>query len=216
MPAPAAPAPVPSPTPDPRLPDMTGSVLVNLEDKILFSGLSDLAGNIFLPLVGDPKVVLHLPLSRSTLLSGNILFGFEDKQGFWGTQVPSFEGTGNLSSNTLDITFADDQNLFRVVGSLSGETLNGTIYYRVRTDTDPKISFTFPNSSGGSNVQSFNYCTKITVQCIVPGNPSYTIACPNQPIVDTATPCKNFMNTTDASVKKLGTFNTIYSNWTTL
>jgi len=229
-----APAPtLPTPTVDPRLPDMTGSVSVKLTDKVNYTALSDLAGNVFLPIVGDAKVVMHLPQSRATSIYGDILFGFEDNQGFWGAKLPSFDGTGSLkldpSDNItkLDMIFADDEMLFHVVGSLSktSDLLAGSIYYRLRQTNDPKISFTLPNSNGsGSSVQSFPYCTKIEFKCTVTYPVGYTgptgtnnsTVCPNQPVIDTATPCKTFMSITDSAVKKLGTFETKYTNWTTL
>ncbi len=228
-PAPVAPAPVPTPTPDPRLPDMAGSVAVNLTDKVNYIGLKELAGNVFLPVVGDARLVLHLPNSRTSLKGSDLLFGFEDNQGFWGASLPSFEGTESLntaiSTDNFDITFADDETLFRVIGTMLNDKLTGKVYYRVRKSTDPKISFTLPTTNGGSSVQSFNYCTKIEFKCSVTypygytgptGTGTNTSVCPTQPVIDTATPCKTFMSTTDSAVKKLGTFETKYSNWTTL
>lgn len=229
-PAPSTPAPAtPTPTPDPRLPNMTGSVSVNLTNKTTYQGLKDLAGNVILPVVGDVKFVMHIPNSRTNIKGSDMLLAFEDNLGFWGASLPSFEGTETLntsaSTDNLDIIFADDETLFHVIGKITNDALTGSIYYRVRTATDPKVSYTLPAANGGSTVQTFNYCTKIEFKCSVTypygysgptGTNSNTTVCPNQPVIDTATPCKNFMSITDTSVKKLGTFETKYSNWTTL
>lgn len=220
------PAAIPTPTPDPRLPDMTGSTVVFLSDKANYSGLSDLAGNFFGPLVGDARLVLHLPKSRTQAIYGDMTFGFEDNQGFWGASLSSFDGANSLAANKLDMIFADNELLFHVIGTLSGDKLVGSIYYRVRLPSDATIRYTvnIPNY-GNYTTDPLPYCVKPNIQCTVSypagyngpsGTQNTTTSCPNLPVIDSATPCKTFMATTDSNVKKLGTFDVNYSNWTTL
>ena len=174
----------PAPTTDPRLPDLSHAVPINLHDKTTYQGLQDLAKTVFPPLVGDPLVSMRLTNTRDTNISGSILIAFEDRMGFWGASLDSFEGTGYRDSQRLDIIFADDEFALRAVGALSIDDLTGVIYYRLR-------------QTGDTQCKKF-ICTGW--------------GCPTSQ--DLASICRTYMNTTDAHVKELGTFRTKYSNWT--
>jgi hypothetical protein len=187
--------------PDSRLPNLDGAVAINLVDKVTYKGLEDLAGNLFLPIVGDAKVKLELPKSRTADISGKILIAFEDKLELWWAVLESFPGTGTRSSTQLDIVFADDELVIRTVGNLSGDNMDGNIYYRIKKSGE-------------------DACVKKQVTCewVYPTGyfkPFGSSSCPvTQP--DTATPCKAYMNLNDSSVKKLGTFKGKYSSFATL
>lgn len=214
------------PTTDSRLPDLSTASAINLTDYTNFTGLIDLAGNMFPPLVGDPKIILHVPANRSQYLyNGDVLVAFEDKQGFWGAQLSLFAKstinaydpstktltnsqftTGFLIGNTLDMTFGDSELIVRVTGTVNtAGDLNGSIYYRI-----PQAGETA--------------CHQIQVNCVANPNyiqqyyPYYPYINPNykddasNPMglcsyaSDTASKCISYMNTTNANVKKLGSF----------
>lgn len=204
--------PAPPPDDDTRVPDLEKAVTVALTDPVNFSGLEDIANFVFAPLVGDPLVSMDLLVDRSTGISGSILVAFEDQIGFWGAILNSFKGTSTISSGALDMIFADDELVLRTIGTISGDTLNGTIYYRVRVTGDDE-------------------CKPVTVTCqtnTTPGDPFCQMypwypTCqanpnPNPPEcdfeVDTVTPCLSYMSISNSSVKDLGSFsNTTFSNW---
>ncbi len=211
---------VPTPTPDSRLPDLTGAVGVDLtqKDDQNYAGLAEIAQrNVISPVVGDPKFVMRLKNGSNFGLSGNALFAFEDKLGFEAVQISSFGTTGYLQNNVLDMIFASTDILFRVTGSLSGNTLNGSIYYRLRTAGEATLTYTMVHPWDSSKTYTTApqaYCTDVTITC--QNSNGVTVACPNKPSIDTASPCRSFMSISDTNVKKLGNFQTQYSSWITL
>lgn len=223
---------VPTVTPvpvDPRIPALNGAVPINLLDKINYSGLSDIAKNVFLPLVGDPKIVLHLPNTRDQILySGDALIAFEDKAGFWGAQLPAFaKGNPEYDSSTkalynagyfstvthvsssMDMIFGDSELVLRVVGTLSGDDIAGKIYYRIPTGTETACHTI-------SATCNYNY------SYVDPShNSSYSDNAANPKwrctyASDTASKCTQYMATTNSQVKELGSFAAKYTNWATL
>lgn len=230
----------PPPTVDSRLPDLSTAAPINLLDFTNLSGLVDIsAGNVFAPLVGDPKIVVHLPSSRSqNLYNGDILLAYEDNAGFWGAQQSIFAKssassydsatktltnayqftTSTLAGSLLDMTFGDSSMVVRVTGTVNASgDLNGNIYYRIPQNGETA-------------------CHQITVNCVQ--NPGYIQQyIPYPPYVnpnfhddatnplgicniasDTASKCFQYMNTANVAVKKLGTFvKTNYrASWATL
>ena len=95
-----------TPVPDPRIPDLSLAVPMTLPDPNDFSGLEEIAGAVFAPLVGDPLFEMRISGGRSQDVTGTILVAFEDREGFWGAQLDSFEDTGfrNSIPNTLKHT----------------------------------------------------------------------------------------------------------------
>lgn len=227
-----------SPTADSRLPDLKTAASINLVDFANFTGLIDIAGNVFAPLVGDPKVVVHVPTTRNqSLYAGNILVSFEDKQGFWGAELSLFAKksvnvydsntktltnsqftTGILVGNTLDMTFGDSELVLRVTGTVNGAgDLTGDIYYRVPTSGE-----TACHQIQSSCVANPNY-----IQQYYPYypyvNPNYRDDATNPLGIctyasDTASKCFTYMNTASTAVKKLGSFvkKDYRSTWATL
>lgn len=182
---------------DPRLPDLSKAVSINLTDKTNYTGLKDIAGDISLPLVGDPKISMaYMPSAKK----GTVLLAFEDKWGFWGASIPSFDGTGSKTSTAFDMIFSDNELVVRVKGVLNGDSFTNasTIYYRVR--------------KAGEDA-----CKKSTTTCdiIDPGYNWGPFNCP-YPQPDTLTPCLQYMNTANPDVKSLGKFEGSYSKWATV
>lgn len=175
-----------NPGQDPRLPALQSkAVVLRLTDPTTYTGLQELAQVLFLPLVGDPKVAMDISGGRDTLVTGKILVSFEDQEGYWGALLDSFGDTGARSSGGLDMIFADDEIVVRMVGSLSGDSLDGLVYYRIR--------------------QTGDTACKKQIRTCAPGQP-----CP-QP--DVTTPCRNYMQFGVSQVKQLGSFHSSYSNW---
>ncbi|MCB0404663.1 MAG: hypothetical protein KDD51_07730 [Bdellovibrionales bacterium] len=185
-----------------NLPDLTSAVAVNLLDKTNFSALYDMVSDFTPPLVADPLVKLDLKQS-GTDITGTILFSIEDDLGFWGAIIGSFGNTGHLQNNVLDVIFADDEMVMRTIGSVSGNTLSGHLYYRMRASGE-------------------NQCKPVVVYCDVTTQsgspywwypaPTFPAECTQTPNVDT--PCLSYMNTSASAVKKVGTFvNTSFSQW---
>jgi len=194
--------PTTPPNIDPRLPDLSKAVGVTLADSTTYSGLQDIATNVFLPLVGDSLVSMNLELGADSSLSGSLLFAFEDQLGFWGALLPSFPGTGQITGGMLDIIFSDDELVLRTVGSFSGDQLNGTIYYRVRQSGEDQ-------------------CLPVTVTCeLVITDPGdawwYNPTPPDYDCdfeEDVVSPCRAYMNLSETEVKALGSFSAPFSNW---
>ena len=200
--------PPPVPTPDPRLPDLTGAVPINLIDNINYTGLAELAENVFPPLVGDAKIRLQFTNTRAQNINGNVLIAFEDNQGFWGAELTSFPGTSVHATTTLDAIFADEQIVIRTMGTLSGDDLNGTIFYRNRQPNDTaciQTQFTCDEMiyRNGSWIRH-SYT-----------EPPFPIGC-QLTVADTVTPCRTYMNPTNTQVKRLGSFRGKYSNFAVL
>ncbi|MEZ4752344.1 MAG: hypothetical protein R3B54_17440 [Bdellovibrionota bacterium] len=209
-----APTPVPpgtttnnSPFPDSNLlsntniPDLSKAVAVNLQDKVNLTAIYDMVSDFTPPLVSDPLVSMTLTKSGVNV-AGNILFSIEDELGFWGAIINSFGATGKFQNNVLDVIFSDDEMVMRTIGSVSGNTLSGSLYYRMRASGEDQ-------------------CKPVTVYCDVtlPSNwmpwwpsPELPAECNATPNVDPA--CSAYMNTSASAVKKVGTFvNTSFSNW---
>ncbi len=185
--------PTPTPSVDSRLPDLTNAVSIRLTDAVNFSGLKDLAKTVFLPLVGDSKIKMSIDGGRENSVSGSVLISFEDSEGFWGAQLSSFDKTGIRTSDMLDMIFADDEFVLRVVGTISEDNIYGNIFYRIRVPNDYE-------------------CKKIVVIC----PPVYTWPywyLPNNcnENIDLVTPCRNYMSF--ELVKNLGSFIGVYSKW---
>lgn len=190
---PPTPIPTVTPTTDPRLPDLTNSVSINLHDTTTYSGLKDLAKTVFLPLVGDAKIKMAISGGRDNLVSGNVLIFFEDSEGFWGARLPSFDKTGIRTSEMLDMIFADDEFVIRVLGIINDDDILGNIFYRIR----------LPNE---------NACKKIIVTCppiFIWPNWYFSNDC--NEYIDLVTPCRNYMDS--QATKNLGTFKGSYSRW---
>lgn len=181
--------------PTPGLPDLSGSAALSLSDNINYTGLSDIAGNIVTPIVGDPQALLKITNTREQSVEGTLLVSFEDKLGFWGADLTSVPKSGVNTSQSLDILFTDNALTFRVVASRLGDTLLSTLYYRVR-------------QSGENQCLPVKcYFSWAGQQYEVPFNSIY---CPI-PEPDVVGTCRNYMDPSDSSVKTLGTFSTPYS-----
>lgn len=183
------PLPIPAPDADSRIPDLSGAFPLALTNGT--SALKALAQNVFPPLVGDPLISLTIDQTREVSIAGNILFAFEDQLGFWGAELPSF--TGLQSDSLIDILFADDEFVLRVVAERKVDDLSGILYYRLRLAGDTACRETFVTCEESPFGFSF---------------PPY---CYSRP--DTATPCRAYMNLAQASVKSVGSFKAKYSKW---
>lgn len=179
----------------PGLPNLTGSAALALTDNINYTGLTDIAGNIVTPIVGDPQALLKITNTRDQSVEGTLLVSFEDKLGFWGADMTSVPKSGVNTSQSLDILFTDNALTFRVVASRLGDNLLSTLYYRVRQSGETQC---LPVKC------YFNWAGQ---QYEVPFNSLY---CPI-PEPDVVGTCRNYMNPTDSAVKVLGTFSTPYS-----
>jgi hypothetical protein len=183
---------------DPRIPDLRNAVPIVLTDSVNFSGLEDLSQVIFLPIVGDPLVKINISDGRSQSVSGDVLVAFEDREGFWGAQLESFEQTGIRTSTQIDMIFADDELVIRVVGVIVGNDLNGVVYYRQKQAEE-------------------NECRKVVVTCdpVGPFFPAGNGSGSCDTTVDVSTPCRAYMSTSLSQVKQLGSFSATYSDWVT-
>lgn len=191
--------PAPAPELDSRLPDLTNAVALRLDDLVDLSGLKDIAKNIFPPLVGDPLVRASISGGRDTKVEGEILLAFEDAEGFWGAIVPSYKDASFRVNDVVDMIFADDDLVVRLIGAITGEELSGKIHYRIPSETDDD-------------------CKRTLVTCeivgpVQPGAPLPELPPECNQTVDNSAQCRAFMNTTETDVKLLGTFKTKYSNW---
>ncbi len=117
----------------------------------------------------------------------NLLFAVEDRYGLWWMKQSLFKGTGSRTATSFDAIYADDFMVSRVRASLSGDDMNGTVYYRIR-------------QSGENERKAVQICT--------------AGSCTTQ--YDVAT-CQAYMDTNNSYfVKNLGSFQTKYSLWATL
>jgi len=204
--------PGPPPAQDPYGPDIRASVPIDLADRTQYSGLADISGsggqpgNVFLPIVGDARVRLQTSTTRLQSIHGKLFLSFEDQQGFWGARWENeFPGTGiQVTTNqgrSLDIIFADDDLVVRAQGAVVSEVFFGAIYYRLRQSGDTA-------------------CRQVSAGCTItyPWG-TYTFPpnqCPNYAPPDLVTPCRNYMNPSNAQVKRLGNFTNSYSIIATL
>lgn len=198
---PTNPTPDVDPLPDlptettPGLPDLSGSVALALQDNINYTGLSDIAGNIVTPIVGDPRALLRITNTREQSVEGTLMVSFEDKLGFWGADLVSVPKSGVNTSQSLDILFTDNALTFRVVASRMGDNLLSTLYYRVRKTGENEC---LPVKC------YFNWAGQ---QYEVPFNSTY---CPI-PAPDVVGTCRTYMEPGNTDVKILGTFSAPYS-----
>jgi hypothetical protein len=178
------------------IPNLSKSAVINLEDKINYSDLIAIAGNVVTPIVGDPRVLLKITNTRSEKVNGTLLLAFEDKLGFWGADMNSVADTGVNTSSALDIIFSDNALTVRITASRLGEILLSHIHYRVRQSGETQC---LPASC---------YITFGGIKYEVPFGSQW---CPI-PKPDTAGICRSYMTTTQAAVKKLGTFSSKYTD----
>jgi len=199
--APTNPTTDPDPLPEnpdpvtPGLPSLTGSAALALTDNINYTGLSDIAGNIVTPIVGDPRALLKITNTRDQAVEGTLLVAFEDKLGFWGADMVSVPKSGVNTSQSLDILFTDNAITFRVVSSRMGDNLLSTLYYRVRQSGEKQC------------LPAKCYYTWAGQQYEVPFNSIY---CPVS-APDVVGTCRNYMAPNQTNVKVLGTFSAPYS-----
>ena len=186
------------------LPDLTGAVALSLTDNINYTGLSDIAGTVVKPVVGDAKV--QLKVTNSTTPSGTLRLAFEDHRGFWWTDMNSVSGTGSNTSSSLDIIFSDNLLTVRIAGLktvTNGNTLNSVFLYRVRqaqeTQCLPKVCRY--NWFGQTFELPLERCFSTTAE--------YQTFLANE-----VTTCRNYMpsSSTNTQVKTLGTFQVNYTN----
>lgn len=195
---PTSPLPEEPPTTTPGLPDLSASVAINLRDKVTYSDLSAIAGNIVTPIVGDPRALLKITNTRNQSVNGTLLVAFEDKLGFWGADMKSVPGTGVNTSSSLDIIFSDDALTLRVQASRLGDNLLSTLYYRKRATGETQC---LPVKC---------YITFGGVRYEVPfGSAWCPMAAP-----DVAGTCQAYMNpiSSNTAVKQLGTFSVKYTD----
>lgn len=188
------------PQSDPRFPTLLSrAVSISLTDPIQFMGLKDLAKVIYLPVV-ETFFALSLPSNRDSSIAAQMLVGFEDRLGFWGALLSTFEGTSTRTSDQIDLIFSDSELSFRVTAGINGDAfVDPRIFYRVRQTGETQ-------------------CQKITYTCTAfypNGAPYYgSPQCPQPPPVDTtAAACRTYMNLGNASVKQLGTFSAKISDF---
>ena len=188
---------------------MTNAVPIDLVDETNLTGLKDIAeGQVYPPLVGDPLINMTITSGGGTVVNGQVLVAFEDSQEFWGAQLPSFNGMGVALANSLDMTFADEDMVIRVMGSINNGTLDGNIYYRMRQSGDTECEnvtvtcepdgYIYATTGRGVR-QLIGFHSRDDGQC----NTNY----------DTVTPCQQYIDTTNSQVKQLGSFEATYSNW---
>ena len=186
---------------DSRIPDLTGAAPINLQDKVNFTALSEILasdGKVFrFPIVLEP--LIKMTLDNKIMVSGKLLVAFEDKNGFWGAELPTVEGASVQNSTNFDTIHSDSGLSFRVLGSVVGNDIYGAIYYRVRKQT-PTME---------------TQCLKTTVRCINPATgqvlpDSYCTYTNTTTMADT---CRTYMNPGDSNVKFMGTFQSKVSDW---
>lgn len=199
---------VPTPSQNPNIPDLTNAVPINLVDKTSYSGLMDISsGQVYPPLVGDPLIDMQLTSGGGTVVNGQVLVAFEDSQEFWGAELPSFNGMGTALANSLDMTFADEDLVVRVIGSISSGTLNGNIYYRVRQSGEIACE----NVTVTCELSGYIYATTSRGVRQLIGHSRDSSQCNTN--YDTVTPCQQYVDTSNPQVKQLGSFEATYSNW---
>lgn len=195
------PLPNPGETTTPGLPDLTGAVALALTDNVNYVGLSDIAGTVVRPIVGDPKV--QLKVTSGTAPTGTLRFAFEDSRGLWWTDMTSVSNTGTNTSSSLDIIFSDNALTVRILGVktvVNGNTINSIFLYRVRqaqeTDCLPKIC---KNIYGQELPLSSCFLTQSAYQTF---------------LANEVTSCRNYMtaSSTNSQVKNLGTFQVNYTS----
>lgn len=184
------PLPVPSPDVDERIPDLSRAVAVQITDRVSYLALKAMAHNVFPPLVGDALLQLSILKTREPEISGEVLFSFEDQFGFWGARMKSF--TGHQSDSSIDIIFADDELVLRIVADRKVDDLTGLLYYRVRTPSDTA-------------------CRKTMITCEVGFGFVLPPYCYDQP--NTVTACRSYMNISTSHVKPVGSFKAKFSKW---
>jgi hypothetical protein len=182
---------------DINLPTCTGNTSVCDTGKNI-SGLIDLAGNVFTPLI-ETHFNLSLPYTYSSSLTGaTVSVGFEDNLGFWGATIPGFEGAVTNQGGQIDMIFSDSLDTIRVTANLASDQMQAaTIYYRHRQSGETQ-------------------CQKTSYSCWVDyGNgPQPSSNCPTSAPTNTdVSVCKSYMNLGNAAVKQLGTFTSTYSRW---
>ncbi len=204
--------PVDPPASDPFGEELRSSVPIDLVDKINYSGLVDITGsagqpgNITRPIVGDAKVRFRVTNTRSQSIQGKLFIAFEDQGGFWAAAWDNaFVGTGTQTSSAdgknIDIIFADDDLVVRTQGVVLNQTFFGALYYRLRQPQDTA-------------------CKEVRLTCTVtypwgsyPFTPIDGQTCPGYSTpVDTVTPCRNYMSTSNSQVKRLGNFTNSFNN----
>ena len=215
VPAPANPAggtqttiTVPNSGQNPNIPNLTNANPINLVDKTGLSGLLDIAGGqVYPPLVGDPLIDMDITSAGGTAVNGSVLVSFEDSQEFWGAELPSFNGMGTALANSLDMTFADEDMVIRVIGSMSGGTINGNVYYRIRQSGDIECeNVTVTCEPNGTILASTRHGVQRVVGHALSGSQCSTY-------YDTVTPCQQYVSTSNSQVKNLGSFEGTYSSW---
>ncbi len=165
----------------------------NANEKAL--GYPDLAaisdGVIVPPLVSDPRFSLVLSTSRSASTTTSVRVSFEDTDGWWAEEIPSFTNVANWSGNTLDTINSSSTITYRVISNLDGNgNLTGNIYYRIRQSTETQCETIT--------------CNGTAAQCALYPPPDPTV------------PCQNYMATTNSSVVYLGYYNSVpYTQWAT-
>ncbi len=204
---------------DPRVPALLAkAVEIKLVDSVNFTGLQDLAQTIFAPLV-QTFVALEIVRGRETEVSGSILVGFEDSEGFWGALLNTFAGASQRSSTSLDMIFSDSELSVRMVSGLNADTMvSPTLYYRLRKSgekqcqtqslTCTQTQYTCTSWDWYSGACKNWTSKEVEVDCsTVPGAPTPPTA------AQLAAECRTYMNLGNSSVKKLGTFESNYSKW---
>lgn len=204
---------------DPRVPALLAkSVEISLTDSVNFTGLQDLAKTVFAPLV-QTFVAMEIVRGRETEVSGSILVGFEDSEGFWGALLNTFAGASQRSSTSLDMIFSDSELSVRMVSGLNADTMvSPTLYYRLRRSGEKQCQAqTLTCTQTQYTCSSWNWYTgqcnnwtsqEVQVDCsTVPGAPTPPTA------EQLAAECRSYMNLGNSSVKKLGTFESKYSQW---
>ncbi len=179
------------------LPTCVGNTSVCDAGKTI-SGLIDLAGNVFTPVI-ETHFNLSIPNTRDVTLTGaNVNIGFEDNNGFWGATIPGFDGAVTNQGGQLDLIFSDSLDTIRVTANLASDQMQAaTIYYRHRQSGETQCQKTSYSCwvDYGTGPQQSSYCPTT-----VPTNTDVSV-------------CKSYMNLGNAAVKQLGTFTSTYSRW---
>lgn len=179
------PLPVKAPGKDTRLPPWVEvAAPIKLTQPGRYTGLDDLFGIVYPPLVGDPLVAMSLDGNRDRAVNGLVHFGFEDAKGFQFAEIPSVRNLGYRDSYFFDGIFADGEGAVRIQGTLSSNKLRGTFYYRMR-------------ASGERQCEEYITC--------VPG-----YGC--SPSVDEQA-CRSYVDTNASQLRVLGTFEADYLKW---
>jgi len=203
---PTTPLPDTTQEPDNRIPDLTGSVVLALQDNTQYSGLSAIAGNITLPVVGDPRVLLKITTTRSETVNGTLRVAFEDRTGYWWTDMNSVKNSGSHTSTGLDIIFSDNLLTLRVTAiktATNGDILQSALLYRVRAASEDQClpATCYINWYGQRLELPLNRCFS-------------TQAALDTYLNNRLTACRNYMtsSTTNTAVKTLGTFSVRYTD----